>query len=230
MPVRNGTDLTRLDGIDDLGPRELALLTPEVVARWTDRLADDDMVDATEIVRLERQRLLALQTIRQGAELTDLEFKMVRHLQRHEGRPRSYLQIAQHLWGSTRVPITGRMLRHQDGYASPYIRHIWVLVAEIRRKLEVDPARPQHLATLRGAGYVWHASPPSLDDGVDYAARTHAALAIRSALRRDFGLELDGEVPFGPSPQLGPNHRDYQTETIEGTTLGRGVSTPRIDA
>src|SRR3954467_3598373 len=90
-----------------LTPQDRALLTPEVVARWTRDLGPDDEVDPTDIVRLEKGRQRTLQTIRQGPELTDLEFKLVRYLQRHAGRTRTYVQIAHQLWGSTAHPVTG---------------------------------------------------------------------------------------------------------------------------
>jgi hypothetical protein len=199
-----------------LTPQDRALLTPEVVERWTRNLGPDDEVEPAEIVRLERGRQRALQTIRQGPELTDLEFKLVRFLQRAAGRTRSYVQIANHLWGSTGRPITGAMLRYQDGYASPYIRHIWTLISAIRQKLEIDPLRPQHVATLRGVGYSWYDAPPALDDGVDYAARARSTERDRLRLRADFGLQIaEPDEPRDPGrPMLGPEHPSY--EPIEG--------------
>jgi hypothetical protein len=201
-----------------LTPQDRALLTPEVRARWTRDLAPDDLADG-EIVRLERGRLTALRTIRQGAELSDLEFKLVRYLQRYQGRARTYIQIAHHLWGSSERPITGWHLKSQDGYASSYVRHIWVLVAEIRRKLEIDPARPQHLATRRGVGYSWHDAPPALDDGVDYQTLYAEVAALRLQVQYELGGDI-GSLPIPRQalhPELGPDHPAY----LEGDVTER---------
>lgn len=205
--------------VRELAEADRALLTPEVIARWTRDLGPDDVVDPSDIVRLERGRQRALQTIRQSPELTDLEFKLARFLQRRAGQTCTYIQIANHLWGSSARPITGAMLRYQDGYASPYVRHIWTLISLLRQKLEIDPLRPQHVATLRGVGYVWYELAPSLNDGIDYAARARTAERDRAQLRADFGLVLDEPTePVEPTPRrqwgLGPEHPSY--EAIEG--------------
>lgn len=218
----------QLANLDDLSERDRALLTTEVIERWTDPLAASDLVEAAEIVRLERGRQRALQTIRQGVELTDLEFRLLRYLQRYARQTVTYQQIAHHLWGSTQHPITSAVLRMRDGYASPYIRHIWVLVAEIRRKLEIDPARPQHLATMKGAGYRWYNDPPSLDDGEDYARRTAEHEVLRAQVRYELGGDPDALPPPGYKPsggQLGPAHR-YANEVVEAA-ITEASSEPR---
>lgn len=201
-----------LPGSDMLPYDDRRLLTPAVIERWTGGLPPDDLPDATEVVRLERGRQRTLETIRQGAELTDLEFKLLRYFQKHERQTLTYQQLAHHLWGSTQRPITARMLRAQDGYASPYIRHIWVLVAQIRKKLEIDPYRPQHLATMRQVGYRWYNSPPSLHDGEDYHAREQEHVRLRAQVRYDFGVSNEDD-PLPPGvvrrPELGPSHPDH---------------------
>jgi hypothetical protein len=221
---RPGADLAPIQRRDlvQLPERDRALLTPDVIERWTRDLGPDDAIDPAEIARLERGRLRNLQTIRQGAELNDLEFKLLRYLQRAGGKVRTYVQIAHHLWGSTRHPIRGYDLRSQDGYASPYVRHIWTLVAEIRRKLEIDPARPQHLALRRGVGYSWHDDPPALNDGLDYAALGQEVDRLRIEVRYELGGEI-GSMPIPRQalhPMMGPNHPDYPGE-IEVEITGR---------
>jgi DNA-binding winged helix-turn-helix (wHTH) protein len=202
-----------------LPERDRALLTPDVVARWTGGLAPDDYLDPVEIVRLERGRQRTLQTIREGAELTDLEFKLLRYFQRNERRTLTYQQMAHHLWGTSARPITAYMLRSQMGYASPYIRHIWVLVSSIRQKLEIDPLRPQHLATIRGVGYRWYNDPPSLDDGENYQKRLAESETMRAQVRYDFGYSVEDDVRVlerpRSGPMLGPNHPAYEADVTE---------------
>lgn len=179
-----------------LSPGERALLTPDVVERWSSDLAPGDFTPETlsEIVELERRRRAALRTLRSTAELTDTEFRLVRYLQRSEGRTRTYLQIAHHLWGSAERPITASVVRARHGYASPMVTSIQVLIHVIRKKLEVDPLRPQHLATIRGVGYRWYSAPPSLDDGEDYERRTRESIVQREYMQKTLGIVEDERV------------------------------------
>lgn len=206
----------------EISPRDQALLTPAVIERWTQGLAPDE-IDLAEVARLERGRLRTLETIRQGVDLSDLEFKLVRYLQKHERRTMTYQQIAHHLWGSPTNPITARVLRADYGYASPYIRHIWVLVSQIRQKLEIDPIRPQHLATIRGVGYRWYNAPPSLNDGEDYGQRAVESEELRAQVRTDLGYSpIDPQIAE-PSGKLvlGPAHPDYAGGVVDGDVTQR---------
>jgi hypothetical protein len=210
-----------------LSPSERALLTPDVVARWTGGLGPDDHIASTEIVRLERGRRRTLETIRQGAELTDMEFRLVRYLQRHEGKVRTYVQLANALWGTTDHPITARMLRAYDigSYAIPMIQGIQNYVSVIRRKLEIDPLRPQHLATVRGVGYIFYADPPALDDGINYAARATEHGRYREAMEAELGITEDvhgvrvmvDEPAVSRRLGLGPAHPDYHAVEADVT-------------
>jgi hypothetical protein len=215
---------------DHLSDDDRELLTPAVLDRWARDLHPDD-VDPAEIADLERKRRANLKTLRQGAELTDLEFRLVRYLQKHAGKVRTYVQIANHLWGTQARPVTPSQLRYRDGYAAPMVSHIQNLVSQIRKKLEVDPLRPQHLASVRGVGYAFYDAPPSLDDGIDYGERGRRY----STLREQMAGLLGGSLPGGrdPSaayleleavdavsydergeryvrrPEIGPAHKDY---------------------
>lgn len=196
----------------------LNALPPAVVQRWTRGLAPDDLSDA-EISRLETQRQRNLRTIRQGIESTDQEFKLIRYLMRTPGRIRTYLEMARHLWQTPTHRITERMLAPSgDGYNAPMVTTIQVLVHQIRYKLEVDPLRPQHLANVRGVGYVWYDDAPSLDDGINYEARAELMHRMRAQLRYDFGFDLtDDELSLVAHrrPQLGPDHPDVIDVTPE---------------
>jgi hypothetical protein len=207
----------------NLPDRDRALVTTETVYKWTEGLHEDDWTVA-DIVRLERKRQTSLQTLRSGAELGDLEWRMLRYLQRNEGRTCTYLQLARHLWGTARQPVTAYSLRRSGmGYDSPMVRHIWVIISVIRKRLEIDPLRPQHLATVRGVGYRWYSQPPSLHDGEDYAKRALETERQRDQMRAVFGLTEGGpidpldDVDGLPSRfSLGPEHPDYALQ--EGDT------------
>jgi len=75
-----------------------------------------------------------------GAEvhLTPIEFKLLRTLIRHTGRVITQRQLLAEVWGPN----------HTD--QAQYLR---VYMAQLRRKLEPDPARPKHLLTEPGVGY-----------------------------------------------------------------------------
>ncbi|WP_119680478.1 response regulator [Indioceanicola profundi] len=45
------------------------------------------------------------------------------------------------------------MAHHRDN--EPFDRSIDVRIARLRRKIEIDPARPQYIKTIRGAGYMF---------------------------------------------------------------------------
>jgi len=70
--------------------------------------------------------------------LTPTEYRMLVLLAENAGRVLTHRHILQHVWGPTHV-----------GH-SHYVR---VQVAELRKKLEVDAARPQWLVTEPGVGY-----------------------------------------------------------------------------
>ncbi len=75
-----------------------------------------------------------------GAEvhLTPIEFKLLATLVQHAGKVLTHRQLLRAVWG--------------PGYAdeSHYLR---VFVAQLRRKIEADPARPRYLITEPGVGY-----------------------------------------------------------------------------
>jgi hypothetical protein len=199
-----------------LPERDRALVTTGAIEKWTDGLHEQDWTVA-DIVRLERKRQTSLETLRTGAELTDLEWRLLRYLQRNEGKTCTYFQIARHLWSTPTNPVTAYSLRrYGNGYDSPMIRHIWVMTSVIRKKLEIDPLRPQHLATVRGVGYRWYSQAPSLHDGEDYGKRALEATQQREQMRVVFGLTEGGPVDplddvegaYG-SLSLGPAHPDY---------------------
>jgi two-component system KDP operon response regulator KdpE len=83
----------------------------------------------------------AKRVIRRGGEyihLTPTEWDLLRALLARAGRTLTHQQIFRAVWG------------HAPGDAQAYLR---VHVANLRRKIERDPVRPQRIITEPGVGY-----------------------------------------------------------------------------
>jgi two-component system, OmpR family, KDP operon response regulator KdpE len=87
-----------------------------------------------------RVDLAAKQVVRDGREvrLTPTEWQLVELLVRNRGRLVSQRQLLQEVWGP----------KYRD--ETNYLR---VFIAQIRRKLEPDPAHPRYFITEPGMGY-----------------------------------------------------------------------------
>jgi two-component system KDP operon response regulator KdpE len=87
-----------------------------------------------------RVDLAAKQVVRDGREvrLTPTEWQLVELLVRNPGRLVSQRQLLQEVWGPKYLEETN------------YLR---VFIAQIRRKLEPDPAHPRYFITEPGMGY-----------------------------------------------------------------------------
>ena len=84
---------------------------------------------------------LALREVRRAGEvvhLTPHEYGLLAELSRHPGRVLTHRALLAAVWG--------------PGYADE-THYLRVYMANLRRKLEDDPARPQHLITETGVGY-----------------------------------------------------------------------------
>lgn len=84
---------------------------------------------------------LARHIIKRGSEevkLTATEFKLLAYLASNTGRVLTHQSILIHVWGPA------------DADHTEYLR---VYMRQLRRKLEVDPERPQHILTEPGVGY-----------------------------------------------------------------------------
>lgn len=71
-------------------------------------------------------------------ELAPREFDLLNTLVRHDGEVVSRRQLLAEAWGHSGEVITRTVDTH---------------IAELRRKLEVDPAKPEYIHTVRKAGY-----------------------------------------------------------------------------
>ena len=78
--------------------------------------------------------------VRLGAEirLTPKEFELLSLLARHADCVLTHRRILTEIWGANAVDQP---------------QHVWVLVRQLRRKIEVDPSRPQYLISEPWVGY-----------------------------------------------------------------------------
>ncbi len=74
----------------------------------------------------------------QAVHLTPIEYRMLTVLLTHAGRVLTHRQLLKEVWGPSHVDR---------------IHYLRVFMAGLRRKLEDEPARPQHLLTVSGVGY-----------------------------------------------------------------------------
>ena len=101
--------------------------------------------DATEAVGAAGELTIDLarrRVLRAGQEvrLSPTEWSIVEVLVRNRGRLVSRQQLLQEVWGPAYTTETG------------YLR---VYTAQLRRKLERDPAHPRHIITQPGMGYIF---------------------------------------------------------------------------
>jgi DNA-binding response OmpR family regulator len=101
-----------------------------------DAASDERVVFGDVEVDLER-----LQVHRQGrrVDLTPTEFRLLRYLTAHPGRPFTREALIEGVWGYDSSVGSGRTV-------DVHIRHL-------REKVEDDPANPRWLVTVRGVGY-----------------------------------------------------------------------------
>lgn len=96
---------------------------------------------------------LAARRVWRGEEevhLTQLEYRLLTVMIRHIGKVLTHRQLLAEVWGSAYV-------EHSN-----YLR---VYMAQLRQKLEMDPARPRHFLTEIGVGYRFAGKPEQADAG-----------------------------------------------------------------
>jgi DNA-binding response OmpR family regulator len=89
-------------------------------------------------VELDLERLLVYRR-GQLVDLTPTEFRLLRYLVAHPGRPFSREALIEAVWGYDSTVGSARTV-------DVHMRHL-------REKLEEDPATPRYLVTVRGVGY-----------------------------------------------------------------------------
>jgi two-component system KDP operon response regulator KdpE len=124
--------LTKPFGVDELFARVRVALRHGRQARGS----PDPIVEAGPL----RIDLARREVTLDGAEirLTPLEYRLLTYLAQNAGRVLTHRQILGEVWGPADVQQTH------------YLR---VYMAQLRRKLEPDPARPRLLVTEPGVGY-----------------------------------------------------------------------------
>jgi two-component system KDP operon response regulator KdpE len=136
--------ITALDnGADDYLTKPFStgelLARVRVALRHASRAGDEPGKTSFENGEL-KVDLAARRVFVQDAEvhLTPIEYKLLTTLIGHHGKVLTHRQLLKEVWGPDQVQETH------------YLR---VFMANLRRKLEVDPARPRYLLTEQGVGY-----------------------------------------------------------------------------
>jgi DNA-binding response OmpR family regulator len=131
-------------GADDyvgkpFSPRELVARVKAVLRRFERPLAPE--IITTGDVEIDSGAMI-LKVRGQQVATTATEFRLLEYMARHPGRVFTRDQLLDAVWRDT-------------AYVTP--RSVDVYVRRIREKIEKDPEEPQHLRTVRGAGYRFEA-------------------------------------------------------------------------
>lgn len=97
---------------------------------------DEGLYESGDLVVAFAHRRVAVKG--QDVHLTPIEYRLLTTLIRHAGKVLTHQQLLKEVWGRP--------------YADqPHYLHVYM--AQLRRKIEGDPARPRHLLTEPGVGY-----------------------------------------------------------------------------
>ena len=145
-----GDKVKALDlGADDyvakpFGPAELLARIRVALRRVATQPHEDSgqLVAGDLTIDYDRRRVL-----RQGAEirLTPKEFELLTLLARQHDRVLTHRAILKAIWG---------------GNAVEQPEHLWTLVAQLRKEIEVDPAHPRYLRSEPWVGYRFATGSP----------------------------------------------------------------------
>ncbi|TML14719.1 MAG: response regulator transcription factor [Actinobacteria bacterium] len=126
--------ITKPFSIREFRSRVRALLRRASVSRLPGPDGDLISLDGLEIDLARR----SVEVRSEQVQLTYVEFELLRILASHPGRVYSRRMLLESLWGGA-------------DYREP--RTIDVHVRHLREKLELDPAEPEYILTVRGVGY-----------------------------------------------------------------------------
>ncbi|MEI6083397.1 MAG: response regulator transcription factor [Verrucomicrobiota bacterium] len=130
-------------GADDyvtkpFGAREL-LARVEAVARRAQATPAEPEIIEVDGCRLDLGRCMATRG-RETMELTPRETGILRWLQRHRARAVARTELLEQVWGVRSDTET---------------RTVDVTIANLRQKIERDPAEPKIILSVKGIGYAW---------------------------------------------------------------------------
>jgi DNA-binding response OmpR family regulator len=126
--------ITKPFSIREFRSRVRALLRRASVSRQVNE--GEEVISSDELTVDLARRVVEIRG--QRAQLTYVEFELLRILASHPGRVYNRRMLLEALWGGA-------------DYREP--RTIDVHVRHLREKLERDPAEPEYLLTVRGVGY-----------------------------------------------------------------------------
>jgi DNA-binding response OmpR family regulator len=134
-------------GADDyvvkpFSPRELVARVKAVLRRQERAVEPAEVVDAGDLHLDARTHEVTVRG--EAVELSTLEFKLLLFLVSHPRRVLSRDRLLDEVWG-------------RDRFVTP--RTVDVHIRRLREKIEAEPSRPQHLQTVRGAGYRFSPEP-----------------------------------------------------------------------
>lgn len=129
-------------GADDYVTKPFALMelmarVEAILRRAQTHARRDDILYTFGDVQVDAKSQQVLKD-RQAIELTPKEYGLLLALLRRNGAVASRIELMKEVWGHSSAIISRTVDTH---------------VAELRRKLEDDPSRPDHIITIRKSGY-----------------------------------------------------------------------------
>lgn len=116
--------------------------TAELMARIRSAIRRNQTNDSSSIIEIDDLQIdLAARTVKKNDELlklTSTEFNLIALFAKHEGSVLTHQFLLKEIWGI--------------GYQTE-TQYLRVFVAQIRKKIEDNPNKPQHIITESGVGY-----------------------------------------------------------------------------
>jgi len=131
-------------GADDyvtkpFGPKELLARLEALFRRYQALPKEPELIKAFDC-QIDLGKLIVTTTEKEETSLTPREAGLIRWLFRHRGRAVSRQELLERLWNAP---------------GSLKTRTVDMTVANLRQKLESDPANPKIIISVTGVGYTW---------------------------------------------------------------------------